>query len=412
MPTFAYTVRDRAGKISNGSLQATDVNELRRILRSNDLYLTEYKSSGGDTSTGREQKPGLFGSTKIKLQDMVIVTRQLATLLRSGVPLTQGIEIVREQTNKPQLIEALRDMQAGVVGGEGVSTMMRKHPKVFNDLICSLVEAGEAAGNLDFALDVAADQLDREDELRRKVKAATTYPKLVVGASIGTVLIMLLCVVPVFSTVYKSLNTELPSMTKLLITLSDWVVQFWWLVFAGLFGINFGFKKYYATSSGKKRVDALTLRIPVMGPIFRKISIARFTQTLAGSMRAGVPVLRSLQISANTAGNAIIRDAVHEVAANVRDGSQIGIELEKSGHFPLMVTRMITAGEASGNVDEMLDEINRFYERDVAYSVEQLTKMIEPLMTIVVGGIVLFVLLALYMPVFSLGEAFRSSEKK
>jgi len=412
MPTFAYTVRDRAGKTTNGSLQATDVNELRRILRSNDLYLTEYKSAGGDAANPREQKPGLFSNNKIKLQDMVITTRQLATLLRSGVPLTQGIEIVREQSNKPLLIAALHDMQAGVVAGEGVSTMMRKHPKVFNDLICSLVEAGEAAGNLDFALDVAADQLDREDELRRKVKAATTYPKLVVGASIGTVLIMLLCVVPVFSTVYKSLRTELPSMTKILIMMSDWVVKYWWLVFGLMFLFSWSFKKYYATPGGKMALDKLTVRVPIAGPRFRKISIARFTQTLAGSMRAGVPVLRSLQISANTAGNAVIRDAVHEVATNVRDGSQIGIELEKSGHFPLMVTRMISAGEASGNVDEMLDEINRFYERDVAYSVEQLTKMIEPLMTIVVGGIVLFVLLALYMPVFSLGEAFRSSEKK
>jgi len=412
MPTYTYSARDRMGKPTNGSLQATDVNELRRMLRESDLFLVSSKSSGGDAAPDRTQKPGLFSNPKPKLQDLVIATRQLSTLIRSGVPMTQAIEIVREQCNKGLMIEAFRDMQTGVVAGEAVSDVMRRHPKVFNDLICSLVEAGETAGNLDFTLDVAADQLDREDELKRKVKAATTYPKIVIGAAAGTVMIMLLCVVPVFGKVYKDLKTDLPVVTKLLIQISDLVVQYWWIVLAAVVAAVFAFKKYNETPTGRKKIDSLILKIPVLGPIMRKIAIARFTQTLAGSMKAGVPVLRALAISANTAGNVIIRECVNEVAGKVRDGSAIGIELEKTGEFPLMVTRMIAAGEAGGNIDTMLEEVNRFYDRDVEYSVEKMTKMIEPLLTCVVGGIVLFVLLALYMPIFSLGQAFQNSEKK
>jgi type IV pilus assembly protein PilC len=234
----------------------------------------------------------------------------------------------------------------------------------------------------------------------------------VVGAAVITVVIMLLAVVPTFATVYKDLKADLPWATKTLIGLSNVVVQ-WWYVVAIVSGIGFfAYKKYAATPGGRQRIDSLSLKFPILGPLFRKIAIARFTQSLAGATRAGVPVLKALQISANTSGNVIIRDAVLNVAVAVRDGSAIGTELTKTGHFPAMVTRMISAGEASGDLDSMLEEINRFYERDVAYAVEKLTKMIEPLMTGVVGGIVLMVLMALYMPIFSLGKAFQNSGSK
>jgi len=410
MPQFSYNARDRYGRPTQGNAEALDLEDLRKQLRKEDVFLTsarvtqsEGKAAGGGAS--------LFGGG-VKLQDLVIMTRQLATLIRSGVPLVQGLEIVRDQTNKPALRDAVSDVQLGVVGGENMSAMMRKHPKVFDELIVALVEAGETSGTLDHTLEVASDQLDRIDELKRKVSAATTYPKIVIGAAAGTVAIMLLAVVPVFSKVYKELRSPLPPITESLIKVSDFCVTYWWIVLLAFIGLVFAYRWYYRTPSGRYNLDKLSLRLPIFGPIFRKIAIARVVQTLGGAVHAGVPIIRAMEIASSTAGNRIISEAVDTVTLRIKEGASIGTELQQTGEFPLMVTRMIESGEASGNLDQMLDEINRFYERDVAYAVDKMTKVIEPFLTVVVGGIVLFVLLALYSPIFNLGQAFTDSEKK
>ena len=406
MPHFKYSARDQDGKTTSGSIIANDPRELRRILRMNDLFLTRYRGSAlaSDPKAVQEPTSGIFAK-KPSLEDMVIATRQLGTTVRSGLPILEALEIVGDQSEKPILRAAFRDIALDVSQGQFLSTGMRKYPKLFNRLVVSLVEAGEVGGTLDQTLEVAADQLDREDNLRRRVKAALLYPKLVILACIGTITAMLLIVVPVFANVYSGLHTELPGATRLLMEISGLAVHWWWLgvLIGGAFA--YGFRKYRETKGGARRVDIIALRIPVLGPLLRKIAIARFVQTLSGALRGGVPVLRSLAISASTAGNSVIREAVENAARNVRDGAAIAPELDRSGEFPLLVTRMIRAGEATGNIDTMLDEINRFYERDVAYAVDKLTRMIEPLMTVLVGGIVLLVLLALYMPIFSLSKA-------
>lgn len=406
MPNYKYTARDRRGNMTAGSIVAADEAELRRILRTNDLYLTKFKGgSGGAEEKKGAAKPGMF-EPKVTLQDMVIATRQLGTTVRAGLPLMVALSIVGSQTNKPSLKNAFKDLEQGVSDGEFLSAGMRKHPKLFNRLVISLVEAGEVTGTLEETLDVAANQLDREDHLRRKVKAAMLYPKLVVAACIATIAGMLLLVVPVFSKVYTSLHADLPGPTVMLMALSDKATHYWWLAALIGAGISYLFKKYRETPTGQRRLDILVLKIPVLGDLLRKVAIARFVQTLSGSLHGGVPILQSLQISANTAGNTVIRDSVLSAAQNIRDGATIADELEKTQQFPMMVTRMIAAGEATGNIDTMLDEINRFYDRDIEYAVDKLTRMIEPLMTALVGTIVLFVLLALYMPIFTLGNAF------
>jgi len=282
---------------------------------------------------------------------------------------------------------------------------MAKYPKVFSKLVIAFVESGEATGNLDGTLEAAAIQLNREDTMRRKVKAATTYPKIVIFACVGTITLMLLLVVPTFATVYKSLHSELPAPTRLLIAISDIGVKYGWLLLIPIGVGMYGYKRYAESLGGKRRLDIIALKIPVLGIVFRKIAIARFVQTLSSALGSGVPILQALTIAANTAGNTVIRDAVTEASNKIREGASIAIELERTGEFPMMVTRMLAAGESSGNLDTMLEEVNRYYERDVEYAVEGLTRMIEPAMTVMVGGIVLLILLALYMPVFSLGKA-------
>jgi type IV pilus assembly protein PilC len=404
-------VRDRSGKASSGSVYATDEDDLRRILRANDLYLTSAKEVAAKATTEAKASTSLF-SGKVVPQDMVIALRQLATLVKSGVPLNKGLEIVAAQTTKPKLLLAWRDIQLGVNEGQSLSMGMRKYPSIFRGLVVSLVEAGETAGTLEYTLEVAAQQIDREDNLNRKVKAAMFYPKLVVLAAVFTVIMMLLLVVPVFANVYKELKADLPVITTMLIKVSDVFVRYWYVLVILMVGSPFAYKQFAKTGAGSRFLDVVALKLPVLGILFRKIAIARVVQTLAGAISGGVPILKSLGISANTAGNTVIRDAVMDVAAAVRDGAAIGPEMEKTGQFPLMVTRMIQAGEETSNLDDMLNEVNTFYERDVEYEVEKLTRMIEPAMTFLVGGIVLFVLLALYSPIFNLGRAFKSSEGK
>jgi type IV pilus assembly protein PilC len=330
-------------------------------------------------------------------------------MMRAGMPMMETLNLVSSQMTKPGLKGAFKDLEKAVSGGEALSVAMSRYPKVFSKLVVAFVESGEATGNLAETLEAAAVQLDREDNLRRKVKAATTYPKIVVAACFGTVAVMIVVVVPVFSQVYRQLGSGLPGPTLLLIAVSDFVIKYGWLVVLVIVAIAYAYKRYGETEAGSKNLDILSLKLPVLGLVFRKIAIARFVQTLSAALKSGVPVLHALQISGNMAGNDVIRDAVVEATERIREGSPIAQELEKTGEFPMMVTRMLSAGESSGSLDTMLDEVNRFYDRDVEYSVDKLTRMIEPLMTMLVGGIVLLILLALYMPVFNLGKALTHS---
>jgi len=311
--------------------------------------------------------------------------------------------------SKPQLKSAFADIEKSVSGGESLSVGLSRYPKLFNKLIVAFVESGEATGNLAETLESCAIQLDREDNLKRKVKAATTYPKIVVAACLGTIVVMLLVVVPVFSQVYGQMHSELPAPTRLLITVSDVGVRYGWLLFLLFGAASYGYKRYGETPTGKHNLDKLSLRLPVLGPLFRKIAIARFVQTLSSGLASGVPVLQALTIAGNMAGNTVIQNAVNDATIKIREGAAIAPELEKTQQFPQMVVRMMAAGESSGSLDMMLDEINRFYERDVEYAVDKLTRMIEPIMTMLVGSIVLVILLALYMPVFNLGAAFKKA---
>jgi type IV pilus assembly protein PilC len=408
MTRYTYVARDRSGKSAQGTIQANDEQELRRVLRSNDLYLTEIKSAAA-ANTEAKTGSSIF-DPKPKLQDMVIAMRQLGSMIRAGMPLIEALQVVGSQSNKPALRNAFKDLERHVSEGQFLSAGMKKYPEIFTPLVLSLVEAGEMAGTLEHTLEVAAHQLNREDEFKRKVSAATLYPKLVLLACAGTIAAMLVLVVPTFAEVYKSLKADLPAPTKLLMALSDVVLKGWWIVLLIGLALAYAYKRYCATPGGRRRVDIITLKIPVLGPLMRKIAIARFVQTLAGALSGGVPILQSLTISGATAGNTVIVEAVNTATLAVRDGSQMATELDRTQQFPMMVTRMIAAGEATGNVDAMLTEINEFYERDIEYSVDKFARMIEPAMTVVVGLIVCLILLALYMPIFSLGKAFQGAK--
>ncbi|HLJ55172.1 MAG TPA: type II secretion system F family protein, partial [Chthonomonadaceae bacterium] len=391
---------------STGVIAAKDSAEVREVLRNKDLFVTTLREQAAPTGAAAGFQ--LFKPRKVKLAELVVMSRQMATLVRSGISIVECLHAVHAQTENPILKQAVNQIRLDVLTGSTLTDAMRKHSRILNEMYVSLVQAGETGGVLERTLEIAAVQFDQEAELQEKVKAAFVYPTIVLVASVGVVFFMLIFIVPVFAKVYEQFHAVLPPVTLLLVVLSNMLLSYWWLAAIIGYAAQFGFKRYIRTPTGRAVFDKMMLKMPLLGPLNRKIAVARFTQTFAGATKAGVPILRALSISAQTSGNVVIMEAIKKVAGFVKDGSTLTVPLEQTGEFPPMVTRMIAAGEQSGNLDTMLEEITHFYNRDIEYTVNKLTKIMEPAMTVVVGGIVLFVLLALYMPIFNLTNVVKS----
>ncbi len=399
MPTYEYVARDRAGKSVKGTLSAVDERAVREQLRRKDLYVTRMTTKKEAASQGNSL---LQRKKKVSLNDMVIMSRQLATLVKAGLPLVECLFTLASQTQNPTLKQALIEIRNDVLAGSTFSDALAKHPKIFSELYQSLSRAGEVSGSLDETLHVAAEQLDKEQELKEKVKAAFVYPAAVVFTAVGVVFFLLTFVVPVFADVYKQFNAELPGPTRMLILFSTLIRSYWYIVAAGVFVGWKVYKRWSKTNKGRRICDTIKLKMPLLGSLNRKIAISRLTRTFGAMVSAGVPIISGLQTSARVTGNVIYVDIVNDAAQKVNEGVRLSLPLEQSGYFPSMVTRMIAAGEESGNMDEMLKQVTSFYDRDIEYAVQRLTRMLEPMLTIVLGLIVGVVLLALYMPIFNL----------
>ncbi len=404
MPTYMYTGRNQQGQTVSGLIRAQDPIAVRDALRQKSVFLTTVKEQAGENAPVAVA-PGLFARKKVKLDDMVIMSRQLATLVRAGLPIVQSLHEIAEQTENITLANILRTVCADVLAGLTLAGAMQKHPKVFPQTFTTLIMAGENSGTLEQTLESAAVQLDGAAELREKLKSALTYPVMVVVAAVLVVIFMLLFIVPAFSKVYEQLNMTLPAITLLLVNISNVIAHQTIFVVLVIGGVYYAIRRYTQTKQGKRNLHALLLKLPILGKLLRKIALARFSMTFGSAIKAGVPLIQALGVAGETTGNVILQEAVQKVMEAVNQGSTLHVPIEQTKQFPSMMTRMIAAGEQSGNLDEMLEEINRFYKRDIEYSVNKLTRMMEPLMTVVVGGLVLFILLALYMPVFSLSNA-------
>lgn len=408
MPTYEYTARDRDGNTSSGVAIAEDEMELRQSLRIRELYVTNFSlRSDGQPKSGSSSS--LFRPRKVRLTDLVVMSRQMATLVKAGISVVETLDAVAEQSENPVLSAALIQARQDVIGGDSLSQAMRKHPKVFNEVYCALVEAGEVGGMLEHTLEVAAEEFDKQQTLREQVRSALAYPIIVVVAAVVVVIFMLAYIVPIFAKIYRQFNADLPAITRMLVTVSE-VGRHWWLLIAlMLVGVILLIRQYYASDQGRHVIDAALLKMPVFGNVLHKIAVAQFTNTWAGTTKGGIPIISALQVAARTSNNVIIRDAVMRVAEDVHSGTSLATSLEEKGQFPPLVTRMVASGERSGNLDEMLQELTHFYERDIEYAVQRMTRMMEPMLTVVVGSIVLFVLLALYMPVWNLARVIRKN---
>ncbi len=396
MPTFKYTAKETTGKTVSGILEYSDKELLIDALRKKDLVIISIEE------TAKRRIMSLGGS--VKLDEIVIFSRQLATMVDSGIPLVQALDILCEQIETPVFKNILAKVKDDVETGSSLSDALARHPAVFSTLYINMVRAGESSGALDDILDRLAAYLEKSSMLQRKVKSSLVYPAVVISMAILITLVMLIKVIPTFKGIFTMLGGTLPLPTRILILVSDTIREMFLYVVAVIIAIVFALKKYMRTPQGKENFDKTLLRLPILGGLFRKVAVAKFSRTLATLVKSGVPILVSLEIVGKTAGNAVIEKAVESVRNGIKEGENIADPLAKSGAFPPMVVRMIKVGEQTGELEKMLTKIADFYEDQVDAAVSGLTSLIEPLIIaflgIVIGGIVI----AMFLPVFKLTE--------
>jgi len=398
MPMFEYTARAPSGQIQKGQLDAPSKDEVSAYLRKNRLILVNVREAPKQISLS-------FGGQRIKTRDIVIFTRQFATMINAGLPLVQSLNILAQQTENKALREVTKAVVYDVESGHTLADAFSKHPKAFTDLYVNMVAAGEAGGILDTILLRLATFLEKNDALVRKVKGAMVYPGVIISVAIIAIAVLLVFVIPTFENMFASAGMELPLPTRIVIGMSNGLINYWWMAILAIGGLIFAIRQYYSTSNGRRQIDGMLLRAPVLGDLLRKSAVSRFTRTLGTLVSSGVSILDGLEITAKTAGNSVIHDAVMESRQSIAGGETIAAPLEKSKVFPPMVISMIAVGEQTGGMDEMLSKIADFYDEEVDVAVSALLSLMEPAMIVVLGVIVGGMVIAMYLPIFDMMNA-------
>jgi type IV pilus assembly protein PilC len=394
MPTFAYTARSLNGELKSSTLEAPSRDDVVAQLRRQRLIVVKIDE---------EKKRKRQGSVKTK--DIVIFTRQFSTMINAGLPLVQALDILSKQSENKALQEVTRQVAYDVESGNTVADALAKHPKAFTELYTNMVAAGEAGGILDTILMRLATFLEKNDALVGKVKSAMVYPMVIMSVAAIAIVVLLIFVIPTFESMFASVNLALPLPTRVVIGLSNFLQSYWWMCGLAGWGVVLLLKNYYKTPGGKLNIDKLMLKLPILGDVLRKSSVSRFTRTLGTLISSGVSILDGLEITAKTAGNRVIHDAIMESRASIAGGDTISAPLAKSEVFPPMVISMIAVGEQTGGLDEMLTKIADFYDTEVDTAVSGLLSLMEPVMIVVLGVVVGGMVVAMYLPIFDMINA-------
>ena len=394
MPIFIYSAKTVTGDIQTGNVDLPNREAVIGYLRRQRLIPVTVREKPKDLSfvIGR----------RVKMKEIVHYTRQFATMVNSGLPLVQCLEILSQQTENKFLAASIKEVQADVESGATLADALRNHPKVFSDLYVNMVAAGEAGGILDTVLLRLSVFLEKNEQLVRKVKGAMIYPGVIMSVAAIAITVLLVFVIPTFQQMFASVDLTLPAPTRFVIWMSDMLQGYWWLMLGLIVSGTYTLRMYYKTSAGRLALDGLLLRVPILGDLLRKTAVARFTRTLGTLLSSGVSILDGLEITARTAGNRVIHDAVMRSRSSIAGGETIAEPLRESGVFPPMVTQMINVGEQTGTIDEMLDKIADFYDDEVDTAVEALLAAMEPLLIVFLGVVVGGMIVSMYLPIFDM----------
>jgi type IV pilus assembly protein PilC len=405
MATFAYVGRSKSGAVKKGELVAKSRDEAVEQLRKQSVVVTSLEEKAA--KEGFSFKVGGGVSEK----DLVVFTRQFGTMINAGLPLIQCLEILSNQSENAALRKSVGAIKVQVEGGSTFSDALRRHPKVFDDLYVNMVHAGEVGGLLDTILGRLSKYIEKAMKLKGQIKSAMVYPASILGIAFIVIAVLMIFVIPVFEKMFKDMSggkVALPGPTQLVIDMSNFAQSSWYIILgAGILAVV-AFKKYYATAKGKYQMDKLLLKLPVFGDLVRKASVAKFTRTLGTLITSGVPLLDALTICAKTSGNKIIEEALVNARVSISGGKTISEPLAKSQVFPKMVTHMIAVGESTGALDAMLGKIADFYEDEVDQAVASLTALLEPMMMVFLGVLIGFIVVAMYLPIFTMAQAISS----
>jgi type IV pilus assembly protein PilC len=401
MPTFAYAGRTRAGQTVSGERTAETMDAAVAALRREQIMVTKITPTKEKADAAAKGKTGKLGK-KVKTKNLAVFTRQFSVMIDAGLPLVQCLDILGGQEDDANFAAVIMQTRSDVESGASLADGMRKHPKTFDPLFTNMIAAGEAGGILDTILKRLATYIEKDVKLRGQVKSAMIYPVAVIVIAALVVGVILWKVIPTFASLFSGLGAELPLPTRIVIALSNNLVRFFPIVIVGIGVGGYLFKRYYATPNGRRVVDAIMLKAPVLGLILRKIAVARFCRTLSTLISSGVPILDGLEITAKTSGNSIVEDAVMVTRKSIERGETISVPLKETGVFPPMVTQMIGVGEATGALDTMLAKIADFYEEEVDAAVAGLLTLLEPIMIAILGVVVGGIVIAMYMPIFDL----------
>ena len=401
MPVFAYEGRTAAGDLRKGEIQAADSDAARKRLRQMQIQASTVKKKG---ALDIEIPTPAFLKPKVTNKDLVIFTRQFATMIDSGLPLVQCLEIQSKQAPNPTFREELAFIKDQVQSGSTFADALGAYPDTFDDLFRNMIAAGEVGGILDTILNRLAIYLEKADKLKRQIKGAMMYPAIVVGVSIVVIALLLLKVVPTFEEMFAEFGQSLPGPTQFVMDLSEWLQANFVFLVVGMSAIFGGIRYSYRTAQGKYAIDAILLKAPVFGDVLTKVAVARFCRTLGTMVSSGVPILEALDICSRTAGNMVIERAVQKVRVAISEGRTIAEPLSESKVFPEMVCQMIAVGEATGALDVMLNKVADFYEDEVDQAVENMTSMMEPIIIVFLGVVIGGLVIAMYMPIFSMAS--------
>ncbi len=399
MQTFAYQARDLNGKISSGVQEGiNEENAINALMNRGLMVLSIQQKAGGKIVRAR---------ARVSQTDLVIFTRQLATMIDAGLPLITGLTALYEQSDPKRqagLRRVIGEVTAHVQDGSTFYESILKHPQVFSRLYTSMVKAGESGGMLAEVMDRLAGFLEDSARLSKKVKSAMTYPAIVISIAICITTFLILKVVPVFADIFKDFGAKLPGPTQLLIDLSDFMWGYWYLLIGGIVGTIYGIRWWLKTPSGAKIWDRWKLKMPVFGPLVHKICMSRFARTFAQLIRSGVPILEVLQIVGDTSGNSVVTDALKGVSADVEKGDHLTASLGRQPIFPPMMVRMVAAGESTGKIDNMLEKMADFWDEEIEATLNALTSLMEPILIVLLGAVIGGIVIAMFLPIFKLND--------